>query len=365
MTQQVLTQVSRIKYPWLLGQQQDLLFFIVPTIIAFVVYAFIAAFPSLYAATVVFTLFYAVNVAHQASTYFHFADQRNRKYYFGTAKQCFKFIVLPIALLAVSIAAGFVYFQLVIAAWFIWSIPHVVQQNTGILLLYHNPRTGEAIVPRDLEILTIRFSTLFFVLVAAYRGWLPLFSSSAFSKFYLVALSLVFVAFVTSVVLYLIDLHAQIKNGATFNAPAFFFWILCLSFYMPVAVTQNSLALLLPSILHFVQYIGLNSMMVRRKYNGEQAQFLSLVSSERIENSKMSGFRFFVYFTLAVVFVQYGLYLLCLYLWPQVNYMNVWNSAFLGLGMVHYLLDGFIWKFREEYNRKAILPYLVSTARRN
>jgi hypothetical protein len=360
MTQQVFTQVRRIKYPWLLGQQQDLLFFIVPTIIAFLVYGIIAAVPSLCAASVVFTVLYALNVVHQASTYFHFADQRNRKYYFGTPKQCFKFIVLPIALLAASIAVGFVYFQLVIVAWFIWGIPHVVQQNTGILLLYHNPRTGEAIVPRDLEILTIRLSTLFFVLVAAYRGWLPVFSSSSFSKFYLVALSLVFVAFVTSVILYLLDLHAQIKNGATFNAPAFLFWILCLSFYMPLAVTQNSLALLLPSVLHWVQYIGLNSVMVKRKYSGEQAQFLSLLASEKAVTSRTEGFRFFVYFTVAVLFFQYGLYLLCLTLWPQANYMNVWNSAFLGLAMVHYLLDGFIWKFREEYNRKAILPYLVS-----
>jgi hypothetical protein len=130
MTQQVLTQVSRIKYPWLIGQRQDLLFFIAPTIIAFVAYGFIAVFPSLSAATIAFTLLYAVNVVHQASTYFHFADQRNRKYYFGTPKQCFKFIVLPIALLAASIALGFVYFQLVILAWFIWGIPHVVQQNT-------------------------------------------------------------------------------------------------------------------------------------------------------------------------------------------------------------------------------------------
>jgi hypothetical protein len=228
-------------------------------------------------------------------------------------------------------------------------------------LLYHNPRSGEAIVPRELEILTLRLSTLFYVLVAAYRGWLPVFSSSLFSKLYLVALSLVFVAFVTSVVLYLRDLHAQIRAGASFNAPAFFFWILCLSFYMPMAVTQNPLALLLPSVLHWIQYIGLNSVMVRRKYSGEQAQFLSLISSEKAANSKMPGFRFFIYFSPAVLFVQFGSYLLCLAVWPQANCINhVWNSAFLGLAMVHYLLDGFIWKFREEYNRKAILPYLVS-----
>lgn len=360
MTQQVLTESSRIKYPWLLGQQQDLLFFIAPAIVASVIYALTVVYPWLSAVTLLFTLLYAVNVLHQAATYFHYCDSRNRNYYFGTAKQRLKFIVLPIALLVMSIGVGLFYFQLVIAVWLFWGVPHVVQQNTGILLLYHNQRSGEAIVPRSLEILTLRLSALFFFALMFYRGWFQSSGLVALNPYYLALLAILLIAFVTSILMYLVNLGKQVKNGAILNAPALFFWGVCVTFYMPVAFTGNSLALLVPSVLHWLQYIGLNYVMVQRKYSGEQAHFLSIVAAERPADTKTPGMRFFALFCLGVLVVQYGLYILFLTLWPQANYMNVWNSAFLGLGMVHYLLDGFIWKFREEHNRKAILPYLVS-----
>ncbi len=73
--------------------------------------------------------------------------------------------------------------------------------------------------------------------------------------------------------------------------------------------------------------------------------------------------RLFGSFAALILLVQFGSYLFFNYHFPQGNYSKVWNCAFLGLGMVHYLLDGFIWKFREPFNRQAMLPYLVQRNR--
>lgn len=114
----------------------------------------------------------------------------------------------------------------------------------------------------------------------------------------------------------------------------------------------NSLVMLtIPSLLHWLQYIGLNYVMVKRKYSDEQAKYLPF--------GNLNGVQSLTIVCAVILFFQYGIFLFCLNRWPQENLMHMWSACFLGTGLVHYLLDGFIWKFREPFIRQAMLPYLV------
>jgi hypothetical protein len=341
---------SNLKFPWLLGFENDLLYLLCPNLLAFAVYSYALFKPEFMdAAAPIITFTYAGNVIHQAATWFHYLDKRNRDYYTNTPKQKFKFIVAPVLILVCAILGGMFCAPVVALIYILWSVPHFIQQNVGILLLYHNNKTGEAIVDRKLEIRTQHLSGLFFLLLVWHRMVLVHTPAATLS---LGVLGIVLLLVIGHCFAYTWSLFSQVRQGATLNVPALLFWFISVTFFLPFAyVGSNDFAVsfMVPSLLHWWQYIGLNYIMVKRKYDAEQSSHLLWHQPLKL---------FFGFAALIVLF-QYGSYLFFHYQMPQPEYAKVWNCAFLGLGMVHYLLDGFIWKFREPFNRQAMLPYLV------
>jgi hypothetical protein len=185
-----------------------------------------------------------------------------------------------------------------------------------------------------------------------------LFASTAIAPFSAAIVGIAFVSFAGTTLLYLWHLSSQVKQGAYLNMPAFFFWIASILFLLPFAlpISNFDVGWILPSLMHWWQYIGLNYVIVKCNYADEhQRQF---IPSQR-------PILFFIGFCALITLIQYGPYAFLHFQSPQIQYMNVWNSLFLGLGMVHYLLDGFIWRFREQYNREALLvPLLNARAQR-
>src|SRR5579885_904846 len=227
---------AKIRYPWMLSCQEDLLYFLAPNLLALIIYLVVLASPWGFAGAItLMVIFYAGNVIHQGATWFHYTDKRNREYYFGTARQRFKFIVLPILVLALSIIGGFIWFPLVWLVYMGWSLPHFIQQNAGILLLYHNHRQGEAIVPRNIEMRSQQLSGLFFYLVAIHRFSL---SGTDVALGSLILCCIVGVAAAASIVLYLSNLFSQVRSGAYLNVPAFLFWIASILFFLPFALPR-------------------------------------------------------------------------------------------------------------------------------
>lgn len=344
---------SNLKFPWLLGYENDLLYLLGPNLIAFAFYFYAFFNPAFMdAAAPLITFTYAGNVIHQAATWFHYLDRRNRGYYTNTARQRFKFIFAPILIVALSILGGFLYAPIVALIYILWSMPHFVQQNAGILLLYHDAKSGEAIVDRKLEVKTQQLSGLFFILLAWYRLMLIQTPAASIS---LVVIAVVFLLLTVSCTAYTWALFSQVRKGASLNLPALLFWFISITFFIPfgyIGSNDFAVSFMIPSLLHWWQYIGLNFVMLKRKYDPEQAT--NLVWSKPVP--------LFVGFAALILLIQFGSYLFLHFQFPQKEYAKVWNSAFLGLGMVHYLLDGFIWKFREPFNRQSMLPYLVHKA---
>lgn len=343
MTQATLGQ-ARLGYnfAWLFDWRADLLCFFLPLFFA-VTMIYNAMSGTLLAALALFTIaivFPVVGSFHGAATWFHYTDQKNQSYYFGTGKRIFIFGIAPLLItLACAVAYACHLKDLVFWVYMIWTIQHLTQQNVGILLLYHNP--GEATVPRGIEarsqqIPSIIFGLLFFV--HQYVG------PRMFNLF--VFLSMLSVLLLSSH--YMWCLFQKARSGAPVNVPAFLFWFLSVWFYFPMPFVDSYYkGMLLPLFVHWCQYVGLNWVLVARKHEASKA----------IEADKRRTVVAFLFFC-AVGTAVFS---------TTIYFSNMANSEFvrsvlagvvMAGSLVHYFQDAFIWRFREQFQRETILPFL-------
>ena len=346
MTNSIAAQAKpSLKFGWVLGCRNDMLFIFGPTLVTYAIFAWFARQSEAGAVFLLATILYAVNVFHQGATWFHYFDRRNRSYYLSKEKWMW-YVATPILVLAGTLLLAKFCMPALIFIFIVWGIQHVVQQNMGILLLYHNHDSGEAIVNRNLEVRTQHAGAVFFTAIFFAR----LFIRDALPPQVVNGVILAtFLFFAVSVAQYVIDLSSQVRRGAQLNVPALLFWLVAVLFLLPTAFWGSSyqLAILVPSFLHWMQYIGVNLVLVERKYE-------DAVQTENLPfNRPMLLFLGFCTLLVAVQFgsITYGSML--------AEQRNFWSAMYMGLGMVHYALDGCIWKFREPFNRKNILPFLV------
>lgn len=343
------TKVS-LRYPWMFGKQIDVGFFFLPVLLGFLLY-FLTLAPQEHAP--IFWSFMVANALgagpfHQGATWFAYLDAKNRNHFKSNTKKRAIFFLGPPVVLFLTILGSIYAFQVTLAIWMIWSLQHLVQQNVGILLLYHNHGKGEAIVPRPIEAKTQQSAAIMFALIFFYRVMLK-YTLSA------VMIPLIVVASIFCLIMigqYLIQLNKQIKAGSYLNVPAFAFWALSTLSLWPLAFLGRSFedGYLIPITVHWFQYIGLNYVLVRNKYKTEELGQLPIAKPVAM----------FVVLCLGVVAVNFSLSA------SQGIFTNgsIWKGVIvgtiLGLGNVHYFLDAFLWRFREPYQRQAILPYLIA-----
>ena len=150
---------------------------------------------------------------------------------------------------------------------------------------------------------------------------------------------------------YFVKLASELQNGKHMNVPGFAFWLVCVSYLIPFAFLGNDYqtALMVPLIVHWCQYIGLNYVVVQRKYGPERIDDLPM--KRPLVLYSLVGF--------TLVFIVAAMYGVGKIFEQNDLLSNLFKGTVLGLGMVHYYLDGFIWKFRDKFPREAMLPYLV------
>ena len=333
------------------GREHDLFFFFFSALIGFAVFALTQstlASTSIIFAALIPTAFGA-GPFHQGPTWFMYFDQKNRAHYRSTLQKKVVFFLAPPLIVAGSVLGIIVCKPLLIAIWFIWSIQHLVQQNVGILLLYHNPRQPEAIVERKKEVLSLQIPSVLFTLLFVRRIMMNGQSNMAFDA--LIAIAALWSAIL--MVNYAVDLKRQVQEGKSINVPALSFWGLSVLSLAPMAFLGRdfSEAFVAPVTWHWFQYIGLNWRLLRKKYDGGT------------ENANLPVSRPVVLFfatCLTLVLVNIGLSISSRA--PGLNDFNkdMLIGALIGLVNVHYFLDAFMWRFREPYQRAAILPYLIS-----
>lgn len=332
------------------GREHDLFFFFFSVFIglaAFAVTQTPAASMSLLLAALVPTAFGA-GPLHQGPTWFMYWDSKNRAHYGSTLKKAFVFYIAPFLVFATTVVGMLTpgLKQLVLGIWFVWSIQHLVQQNVGILLLYHNPKENEAIVERRLEVLSQQIPAIFFTLLLIRRTTLHqsyLAFDVVVGLFGLWSLFLVFQ--------YLLNLRQQTEQGKYLNVPAFVFWSLSVCSLSTFAFLGRDFldSFIAPVTWHWFQYLGLNWRLIRNKYSTQEINNLPINKPVLL----------FISTCLALFVVNIGLSMCNQAQETPKLAKDVLAGCLIGLVNVHYFLDAFMWRFREPYQRAAILPFLI------
>ncbi len=352
MNVQTAVGQPKLRFKWIVGQRWDLGWFFLPILLAAACFAAAdLGNPSKsYFILPLLFLPFMLSWFHTGASWFHYLDSRNRKYYLSNRKNVLIFLAAPPLVFLASVFLVMKVTWLGALIYMGWSLQHLVKQNTGILLLYHNHHCGEAVVERTLEMNTQYAWSTFFALLFVERVLLPVSLPLAHQIF--LGVSLVFLLWaLKSSTAYLFDLRKQIKSGSYLNVPAFLFWLVSVFWFAPLAFLGHSYvdAVLIPNIIHWCQYIGLNYLLTRRKYaTAETSEFLPL--RRPVIVYMLTGFAF--------IGIAAGAAHMSNPAQPQETLNLLAVGILQGLSNVHYFQDAFLWRFREAHNRSAILQYL-------
>jgi hypothetical protein len=148
------------------------------------------------------------------------------------------------------------------------------------------------------------------------------------------------------------SLKQQVRvEGKALNAPALVFWMISCLAFIPFALAKDyGQGLFVALVMHWFQYVGLNAMLIRRKY-----------STDANKRVLIGGKPAALFFTVGLLFVLVAMPVQAFALSgidPNQWFLRILVGIVYGLTLSHYFLDAFIWRFREPFNRAAILSYL-------
>lgn len=327
------------------GRAYDLAFFFCPIVLAFTCFALVQN--NLITQGVMFMVVvnaFGIGPMHQGPTWFFYLDKKNRAHWMENWQRGLIYFAGPPLVFGLSVLGGLYAPGINFLITTLWGIQHFVQQNFGILMLYHNKGTNEALPPRNLMLRSLWAPAFFF---SAVWFWKMIFKSPQQWPVYAV-LAAIGVWALFEVFVYLKELRRQMQAGAKINVPALLFWALSVIYFSPFALfnVDESTGWVLPGTMHWVQYIALNWMLVRFKYVEERKEDLPPGNP--------------VFLLLLVSLFFFGLWLLMAYAkYANPSQTQLMIGMLVGMSNVHYFQDAFLWRFREKFQRESIMPYLL------
>lgn len=321
------------------------MFFFLPLIASFAAFAVLQQTAIGLTALWTFLILQGLGVGpfHAGNTWVHFYDRNVRRRIFGWGRRTILVIGLMAAVVVLTMLGMVWNSRAVMALFMLATIHHVVQQNAGILLLYHN-HSREAVPSKVTETRTLYTSACVCSFLFLWR-----FSSHAslqqtlFLAGALVSL-LLFACYTKD---YAFDHLRQVRSGLPLNGAALLFWLISVSFLLPFAFFGNDFnqAVLPTLVMHWFQYIGLNWVLFRRKESADA------------RGRKLIRQLFMISFAWAFVILAVGAYA-TLALAPAGTGDLLISGFVLGMAMLHYVQDGLIWRLRDPVLRKRLLPFL-------
>jgi hypothetical protein len=349
-----LPDQSSIKFDWLFNKKIDFLFFYASVLVGILCYALLQIFDqknSLLMIAIVGTAFGA-GPLHLGATVFPYLDKKNIQHFWQNPVKRRIFFYAPPIIFALTIALSFICVQLVVFVFLVWTIQHIVQQNVGILLLYHRPNSEEASVDRVLEARSMQLPALFFSLLYFHRvlmNNMPLLVLN-------VCQVIVFILAVLSIRMYIGSLSKQIKAGKQLNMSAFYFWLFSVFCLAPIGFMGKDYtsAFIIPLTAHWFQYLVINAVLVKRKYIGNSAYQNNLPKTHPLVLFMITCILVCMIVLSATVvssLVKNGTILYCIV-----------GGTVTATGLIHYFLDAFLWRFRDPFLRETVLPFLKNRA---
>ncbi len=339
-----------ITTPWLSSARNDLAFFFAPAFVAILMTSLFRHDAVVNSPLLLFVILqgFSLGPFHQGLTWFHYFDKENLEQY-SAQKNFFWAFCAPVLVIAFAAVAYWFSPPFLLCIYVMWTIQHIAKQNVGILLLYHNHERNEAIVPRQIEARSVEssaalFSFLFLNGFIAQSGWIALAVHS------LIALLIFEVMWL--MVRFALSLKHQVRvEHKSLNGPALVFWMISCLAFIPFALAKDyGQGLFVALVMHWFQYIGLNAMLVRRKYSTAAAKSMLIVGKPAL-----------LFFSVGLLFAVVALPVQAFALNgidPNQWQLRILAGVVYGMTLSHYLLDAFIWRFREPFNRTAFLRHL-------
>ncbi len=345
------SEKSLFYFPWMASPQFDLLWYFCPIFVAIVATVLLDQFKFLAAGLMMVFIVNAFGVGpmHQGPTWFFYFDKKNLEYWSADKKRLFVYFVGPVLVGVGSIALAVMVPWLGLVVTTLWGVQHFVQQNFGMTMLYHNKDANEALPNRKLLLRSLWTPTIFFTTIFYYRLLSPvpvdMWAIGAFSIMGFVAL--------VDILRYVLDMKRQVStSGVRINAPALMFWLVGVLYYVPFIFPGQRFetAYLIPGTMHWFQYIGLNLILVKHKYDDQERKNDIPCGANLLMTILCVG-------SLFIVLATRG--------YQQEFSMDsvmfrVLTGIYVGLSNIHYYQDAFFWRFREKHQRDSIMPYLMS-----
>lgn len=336
---------------WMFGMKEDLLVFFAPIALG-VGLVCLAQVPAIHSSILLLALTcsaFGLSQLHQGPTWFMYLDRTNRAYWNSTWQNKLTYFIMPPFVIAATVICALLWFNVTYVLTALWVLQHFVQQNVGILILYHRRDGAHAIPQRSTELLSQYSAALLFAAIFFFRTCAP-DAVRPFQGMVVGGLSVLTILVASA---YLKDLFMQHQRGLKMNWQALAFWVCSLLFLMPTALFARSFdeSILIPAVMHWCQYMSLNWALTMRKYStpGQSANI----------HSAAPGLIFAI---TCLALSATGIALLVVAHPPiplNQEISAIATGLVMGLANCHNFIDSYLWRFRESHQRENLLPYLL------
>jgi hypothetical protein len=229
-----------------------------------------------------------------------------------------------------SILGFFLFQNIFFLIFFAFNLFHVTRQSLGVCKIYNNNNKNI-----NFQKNLIYFFNLIFFLIGIFRFYIPLIDEE---KAFILSITIAFSLIIFS--LYELIIYKSVKNTLTTLTGA--------TIFFPICFVSNPIhAILLGVTMHYSQYI----MVTAKVYFGRK-NLLNFLKKENVINIFKT--RFFI----TILF--YGIIMAIFSASGKADISLIKNLILIPIigQMLHFYLDGFLWKFSESHNRDATLKHL-------
>jgi len=355
---------SRWSFETVYSLPYDLVFFLAPFWASLIYIALIHIFPARQA--LIFILSYVVLAeTHFGSTWTLYLDAKNRAEY---AQRKAVYYWVPLAIMAVCVLVAWsVSLKFVMFAGALFSAVHVVRQSCGMVGLYRARAKQFEPEQKRWENLALYFASATFLAIGFLRFYLdPKGSYAALAdrlqpfvpamRMGTALLAMLAVAAVAQVLF--LELK-RVQRGGTFSATKLTVFTYSLFLYSPyLFATRMEHAVAIGVGVHYVQYLGLVWLLNRNKYrepNIEAKGISGLGERALVSLSQKLWVRlpYLLFYAGVMTALRQGGFD-----WDHFSPSSWLYSIPIGLQVIHYHLDAFVWKFSNPYIRSTVAPYL-------
>lgn len=338
---------------WVVSPRFDLGFFILPFVLGLAYFGLVTQFPAFaFPLTVIVWILFAQT--HFGSTWFMYADKKNRAYY---KEHPFIYYVFPALIFLLALFIGKLSLSLLLAIVSVASLYHVSRQSIGILQIYRAKNKEFDPLERRVELLTIFGWALFSAgfgsaQLPGFEQLMTLFGAVIEPVLaILLGLTLGGTLFI---LLKAVERETNSFPKTAFLAGSFLTYTPYLYATPLMLKTQVfEIATLTGLIAHYMQYMGLVWLINRNKYRAgteyaEANPFLRKVSA-RIS-------------TIFTLIAGYGTLMALLY-WGAPVYIGasattIGPSIVCGLMLIHFYIDSYIWRFKNPFIKETVGPFI-------